>query len=377
MNDMEYIIRKIEEKDNKSVENVIRSCLIEFGANHEGTAWADPDLGRFSEVFNSPGNEYWVAEDEQGRIVGGTGIGFLEGEDEICELKKMYCLPEARGTGVAHLLMRQALDYAGRYYKKCYLETLPNMLAAQRFYEKYGFVRVYETVGSTTHFACDVRYIKDLMKTKTTNTYLFDFDGTLVDSMPTYVSVMLRILDERGIVYGDDIVKIITPLGYRGTAEYFRTLGARESVDELVEIMNAYARFEYENNIPAKDGVIETLREMKERGYSLNVLTASPHLALDPCLKRIGVWDLFDNVWSCDDFSTTKANPEIYRMAAERIGRSVGEIIFVDDNINAVKTAKRAGMISFGIFDESGADYVDEFKAMADGYVMNFAELIK
>ena len=54
-------------------------------------------------------------------------------------------------------------------------------------------------------------------------TYLFDFDGTLVDSMPTFVAVMLRILDERGIKYGDDIVKIITPLGYRGYIQ--RTYG--------------------------------------------------------------------------------------------------------------------------------------------------------
>lgn len=159
---MNYTIRKIEFKDNKHIEAVIRACLIEFGANHEGTAWADPDLGRFSEIFNSPGNEYWVAEDADGRIVGGVGIGFLEGESDICELKKMYCLPEARGTGIAHSLMKRALEYAKNYYKKCYLETLPNMIAAQRFYEKYGFVRVYGTVGKTEHFACDVRYIRDL-----------------------------------------------------------------------------------------------------------------------------------------------------------------------------------------------------------------------
>lgn len=206
-------------------------------------------------------------------------------------------------------------------------------------------------------------------------TYLFDFDGTLVDSMPTFVAVMLRILDERSIKYGDDIVKIITPLGYRGTAEYFRTIGVKESADEIVEIMNRYARYEYENNIPAKKGVEDTLRKMKAMGYSLNVLTASPHIALDPCLVRLGLFELFDNVWSCDDFATTKANPEIYKMAAERLGRAVGEVVFVDDNINAVKTAKSAGMVSVGIFDESSAEYIDEFKEIADGYVINFSEL--
>jgi beta-phosphoglucomutase-like phosphatase (HAD superfamily) len=116
---------------------------------------------------------------------------------------------------------------------------------------------------------------------------------------------------------------------------------------------------------------------MKARGYDLNVLTASPHIALDPCLKRLGVWELFTNVWSCDDFATTKANPEIYRMAAERIGAPVGEVIFVDDNINAVRTAKAAGMISVGIFDKSSADYADEFRAAADGYVLTLAELLE
>lgn len=207
--------------------------------------------------------------------------------------------------------------------------------------------------------------------------FLFDFDGTLVDSMPTFVGVMLRILDEHDIEYGDDIVKIITPLGYRGTAEYYRTLGIDTSVEEMIEIMNRYARYEYENNIPAKAGVVACLQQMKARGDELNVLTASPHLALDPCLKRLGVWELFTNVWSCDDFKTTKANPEIYKMAAEKLGVPVEQVIFVDDNINAVKTAKQAGMVSVGIFDESSADYAEEFKAAADGYVMDFSELLE
>lgn len=206
--------------------------------------------------------------------------------------------------------------------------------------------------------------------------YLFDFDGTLVDSMPTYASLMLRILDERGVTYGDDIVKIITPLGYLGAAKYFQTLGIDESVESLVETMERYAREEYALRIPAKEGVVETLREMKRQGADLNVLTASPHAALDPCLARIGIWELFSNVWSCDDFHTTKADPEIYKLAAEQIGAAVEEIVFVDDNVNAVKTAKAAGMISYGIYDPSSDDYIDEMKAVSDRYVVGFSELL-
>ena len=159
---MSYNIREIEEKDNKKIEDVIRKCLIEFGANHEGTAWTDPNLGRFSEIYNTDGNKYWVAENKDGEIVGGVGIGKLEGIEDVCELQKMYCLPEARGTGVAHELIQIALEYAQKYYNRCYLETLDNMIAAQKFYEKYGFERVKEPVVKTEHFACDVRYIKNL-----------------------------------------------------------------------------------------------------------------------------------------------------------------------------------------------------------------------
>lgn len=207
-------------------------------------------------------------------------------------------------------------------------------------------------------------------------TYLFDFDGTLVDSMPAYAALMLRILDEEGISYGDDIVKIITPLGYRGTAEYYRELGAASSPRALVRRMTEYAEYEYAERILAKAGVERTLRALRERGASLNVLTASPHGMLDPCLRRNGIHELFDNVWSCEDFGTTKSDPAIYRMAAERLGCAVGEIIFVDDNIGAVRTAKQAGMRVYGIYDDSSREERDEMRAAADRYLERFDELL-
>ena len=157
---MTYTIRPIEKKDNAGVESVIRACLIEFGADHEGTAWADPDLGRFSQIYNTPGNRCWLAEDENGEIVGGTGIGRLT--DTVCELQKMYCLPQARGTGLAGELLALALDYAREFYRQCYLETLDNMTAARRFYAKHGFRPAQQPPVETTHFACQVRLIREL-----------------------------------------------------------------------------------------------------------------------------------------------------------------------------------------------------------------------
>ena len=209
------------------------------------------------------------------------------------------------------------------------------------------------------------------------NTFLFDFDGTLVDSMPTYISAMLKILNENHISYGDDIIKIITPLGINGAAEYYiNTLGINKPKEELTGLMKDYMMEAYYNTIPAKENVISVLTELKNRGNSLNVLTASPHITLDACLKRLGIYDLFDNVWSCDDFNTTKANPEIYAMAAKRLNKDVEAVLFLDDNLNADKTAKIAGMKVCGVYDDSSKDYTDEIKAITDYYIYNFSELL-
>lgn len=158
---MTYTVRPIEKRDDAAVERVIRACLIEFGANHAGTAWTDPDLCRFSEIYGGDADAYFVAEDEAGRIVGGVGIGRMPDVRGVCELQKMYCLPEARGTGIAHALMARALDYARARYTRVYLETLPQMHAARRFYEKHGFQRC-AAIGNTGHTACDVCYILDV-----------------------------------------------------------------------------------------------------------------------------------------------------------------------------------------------------------------------
>jgi len=208
-------------------------------------------------------------------------------------------------------------------------------------------------------------------------TYLFDFDGTLVDSMPTYAGVMLRILDENHVPYGDDLIKIITPLGFRGTAQYFIDMGLKLSFDEIVGLMAKYAIKAYTYDVQAKDNVIDVLRTLKAQGDDLNVLTASPHETLDPCLKRLGIYDLFTNVWSCNDFGTTKSDPEIYRMAAEKIGKPVSEIIFLDDNYNADLTAKEAGMQVWGVYDATSDEYIDEIKSITDRYITDFKEMLE
>ena len=206
-------------------------------------------------------------------------------------------------------------------------------------------------------------------------TYLFDFDGTLVDSMPIYAEMMLNILREHHVPHEESVIKIITPLGYRGAARHFISMGLDQDEDALVALMLERAVKTYSNDVQAKPFVVDALKALRARGDNLNVLTASPHAMLDPCLRRLGVYDLFDNVWSCEDFGTTKSDPQIYVDAAQRIGCPIEEIWFLDDNPGADRTAKQAGMRVCGVYDDSSAEYTDEMKRICDAYIENFSQL--
>ena len=206
--------------------------------------------------------------------------------------------------------------------------------------------------------------------------YLFDFDGTLVDSMPTFVACMLRILDENNIHYEADIIKVLTPLGLDGCVKHFISMGLAMPPEQIALKIKEYLMDAYLHSIPAKENVIPVLEKLKADGAKLNILTASPHITLDPCLKRLGMYDLFDNVWSCDDFGTTKADPEIYRQVAIRLGERVEDILFLDDNLNADRTAKTAGMQVCGVYDDSSKEYISQMQAENDHYIFNFSELL-
>ncbi|MBR5224364.1 MAG: HAD family phosphatase [Clostridia bacterium] len=206
-------------------------------------------------------------------------------------------------------------------------------------------------------------------------TFLFDFDGTLVDSMPVYADMMLGILDEFGVAHEESVIKTITPLGYRGAAKHFISLGLDMPEDDLVRLMHERAVQAYSTRVAAKPFVPEALRALHARGDSLSVLTASPHAMLDPCLKRLGLYDLFDHVWSCEDFSMTKSEPEIYVKAAQRLEKPVSDVWFLDDNPGADAAAKAAGMRVCGVYDDSSSEYEQEMRRICDAYITDFSQL--
>lgn len=158
-----YSIRKINKEDNQEVAQLIRAVFDEMDIPKVGTAYADPYLDFMYEEYNKPRSVYFVVE-HNGKIVGSAGIARLENEDEtICELQKMYFLPESRGLGIGSEMMGVCLQSAIAFgFESCYLETMPFMLDAQKLYKKFGFEYIAEPMGSTGHVSCPVWMLKKL-----------------------------------------------------------------------------------------------------------------------------------------------------------------------------------------------------------------------
>jgi putative acetyltransferase len=156
---MEVVIREVQPQDNAQIAGIIRKVMPEFGANGPGFAIHDAEVDNIYNAYTRPSAVYFVCE-SGGKIVGGGGVAPLEGGDpSICELKKMYFLPEARGKGLGQKVLSKCVSAAREIgYERCYLETFNTMTSAMKLYAKNGFQKIPGPLGNTGHFACDTFY---------------------------------------------------------------------------------------------------------------------------------------------------------------------------------------------------------------------------
>jgi len=156
-------IREMEEKDNKTMEQIIRRSLESFDLNIPGTAYFDPQLSNLAQFYKQQSNaKYWVVVNEKNEVAGGVGIAAFGQETDICELQKLYITAEAQGMGLSKKLMKTALDFAKEHYTYCYLETTEKLRAANHLYAQLGFQQLEKALENSAHNAMDVWYIKKL-----------------------------------------------------------------------------------------------------------------------------------------------------------------------------------------------------------------------
>jgi len=160
---MKINLRKIKKEDNKQLKDILIEVLNEFEVPEEGTALGDDELNYMFESYNKKRHIYYVLGIND-VIMGGAGIAPLKNSQKnICELQKMYFHKEARGKGLGKKMIQLCIDYAkNNDFEICYIETMPNMLLAQKLYTSIGFEYIHKPLGNTGHSSCPVWMIKTL-----------------------------------------------------------------------------------------------------------------------------------------------------------------------------------------------------------------------
>ncbi|RKY15092.1 MAG: MarR family transcriptional regulator [Planctomycetota bacterium] len=158
------VVRAIEARDDAAMAGVIRAVMTEFGAVGCGYSIGDAEVDELHRAYAGDHQAYFVAE-RDGEVLGGGGIGPLAGDagGSVCELRKMFALPAARGLGLGRRLLDRCLEAAREAgFRTCYLETLEHMHQARALYEKAGFAALEQPMGQTGHDACDSWYALEL-----------------------------------------------------------------------------------------------------------------------------------------------------------------------------------------------------------------------
>jgi len=160
---MSYEIKKIEPQYDNKVCEIIKKVGEEYGAIGEGFGPSDQEVSAMSQHYTDSNSSLYLVATVEGNIVGGSGVAAFNGSNEICELRKLFLLPDSRGLGLGKKLTESCLDYAkNKGYQKCYLDTLASMKSAISLYESLGFKHLEQPLESTIHSGCDVWMLKDL-----------------------------------------------------------------------------------------------------------------------------------------------------------------------------------------------------------------------
>jgi HAD superfamily hydrolase (TIGR01509 family) len=207
--------------------------------------------------------------------------------------------------------------------------------------------------------------------------YIFDLDGVLLDSMGLWEQIDVDFLTKRGLEATPDYIDAICALSFPEAAEYtVKRFGLPDSADDLTKEWNDMAVYAYGNTVPLKPGAKEYLLECKRQGAKLGIATSLPVALYEPALRNNGILDLFDVVCSTDEVGFGKTEPDVFLLAARRLGVSPADCIVFEDAPQAVKSAKQAGMTVYGVYDESSKEHWAFIRETADGVVCDFKDAL-
>ena len=199
---------------------------------------------------------------------------------------------------------------------------------------------------------------------------IFDLDGTLVDSMGYWRSVSRDFMKTKGIDIEDAVQHKMTTMNLDASLKYMKDYyKLEESFEELFRDFSRTVEDFYRNKVEAKEGSLEILKYFKDKGMKVVIGTSTADHFANIVIKKHGIDKFIDGLYTADSVGHLKGEEEFYLSIAYDLGEDPEEIFLVDDSYLALRTAKRAGIIGIGIYDENSKDtwstIVDENKYSA------------
>lgn len=206
---------------------------------------------------------------------------------------------------------------------------------------------------------------------------IFDLDGTLIDSTRVWEQVDRDFLGKRGIPVTPDFEREIKLHNFEtGSVYVVEKYGLKQTPQEVAKEWFDMAEDAYTNHIQLKTGVKEYLEGLKEKGVKLSIATSSDISLFGPCLKRNGIYHLFDAFTQVSQVGRRKTFPDVYLYAAGRCNTAVKDCVVFEDILSAVKASKEAGFYTVGVADEVSVNDWEDIKNTADVFIKDYTELL-
>ena len=201
---------------------------------------------------------------------------------------------------------------------------------------------------------------------------IFDLDGTLLDSMSIWDTIGEDYLHSLGIEPRENLAETFKTFTLEESAEYYRThYGVTLSVEEIVNGVNGMIEDFYRNTVPLKNGVLEFLAGLSEKGVKMCIATVTDKYLAEAALTRLKVRQYFGEIFTTAEVGCGKNDPTIYRTALAYLGTEKSETLVFEDALHALMTAKNDGFSTVAVYDVHEENQA-ELKAVADRYIDNF-----
>lgn len=212
--------------------------------------------------------------------------------------------------------------------------------------------------------------------------YIFDFDGTLADTMGVWRTLVERYLIEKGFNLGEErmreVMNTTSRHGLEGGARIvFDQLGITDDPKDAALRWTRECVAEYENNVSLKPHAFELLQQLKSQGKSLSIATSGGPAPLTAALRKNGCDHLFDAIVCAAEVTDQgKRVPDVFLESARRMGCTVKDCVVLEDIADNARVAKAAGFAVIGVKDEGAQQDEAQLRAISDSFVMGFDELL-